>query len=95
MYTPGSFAVSDEKVLEAFIERYDFATLTSSSPSGLVTCSPAARRMIGLFTSADAGPSLQHTPAACFRPVTKCRGSTDDCVPAANKRAGTAAPAER
>jgi transcriptional regulator len=36
MYVPGSFAVSDEKILEAFIERYDFATLTSSSSSGLV-----------------------------------------------------------
>ena len=36
MYVPSSFAVSDEKVLESFIERYDFATLTSSSSSGLV-----------------------------------------------------------
>src|SRR5882762_566366 len=36
MYVPASFAVSDEKVLESFIERYDFATLTSSSSSGLV-----------------------------------------------------------
>jgi len=36
MYVPGSFAVSDEKILESFIERYDFATLTSSSSSGLV-----------------------------------------------------------
>jgi transcriptional regulator len=36
MYVPASFAVSDEKTLESFIERYDFATLTSSSPAGLV-----------------------------------------------------------
>ncbi len=36
MYVPPSFAVSDEKTLESFIERYDFATLTSSSPAGLV-----------------------------------------------------------
>ena len=36
MYVPASFAVSDEKILESFIERYDFATLTSSSSSGLV-----------------------------------------------------------
>ena len=36
MYVPGSFAVSDEKILESFIERYDFATLTSSSATGLV-----------------------------------------------------------
>lgn len=36
MYVPGAFVVSDEKILEAFIERYDFATLISSSSSGLV-----------------------------------------------------------
>ena len=36
MYVPASFAVSDEKTLESFIERYDFATLTSSSSTGLV-----------------------------------------------------------
>jgi transcriptional regulator len=36
MYAPASFAVSDEKVLESFIERYDFATLISASSSGLV-----------------------------------------------------------
>src|SRR6185295_13438480 len=36
MYVPGSFAISDEKTLESFIERYDFATLTSSSSTGLV-----------------------------------------------------------
>ena len=36
MYVPASFAVSDEKTLESFIERYDFATLTSSSSAGLV-----------------------------------------------------------
>src|SRR5436853_579782 len=36
MYVPRSFAVSDEKILESFIERYDFATLTSSSSTGLV-----------------------------------------------------------
>ena len=36
MYVPASFAVSDEKTLESFIERYDFATLTSSSSEGLV-----------------------------------------------------------
>ena len=36
MYVPASFAVSDEKTLASFIERYDFATLTSSSSRGLV-----------------------------------------------------------
>src|SRR5215204_4517774 len=36
MYVPASFAISDEKTLESFIERYDFATLTSSSSTGLV-----------------------------------------------------------
>jgi transcriptional regulator len=36
MYVPASFAISDEKTLESFIERYDFATLTCSSPAGLV-----------------------------------------------------------
>ena len=36
MYVPASFAVSDEKTLASFIERYDFATLTSSSSTGLV-----------------------------------------------------------
>jgi transcriptional regulator len=36
MYVPASFAVSDEKTLDAFIERYEFATLTSSSSTGLV-----------------------------------------------------------
>jgi transcriptional regulator len=36
MYAPASFAVSDEKILESFIERYDFATLISSSSAGLV-----------------------------------------------------------
>ena len=36
MYVPASFAVSDEKILRAFIERYDFATLIISSPVGLV-----------------------------------------------------------
>lgn len=36
MYVPASFAISDEKTLESFIERYDFATLASSSPAGLV-----------------------------------------------------------
>jgi transcriptional regulator len=36
MYVPASFAVSDEKILESFIERYDFATLISSSSAGLV-----------------------------------------------------------
>ena len=36
MYVPASFAISDEKILESFIERYDFATMTSSSSAGLV-----------------------------------------------------------
>jgi transcriptional regulator len=36
MYVPASFAVSDEKTLDSFIERYEFATLTSSSSTGLV-----------------------------------------------------------
>ena len=36
MYVPASFAVSDEKTLDSFIERYEFATLTSSSSIGLV-----------------------------------------------------------
>ena len=36
MYVPAWFAVSDEKTLESFIERYEFATLTSSSSTGLV-----------------------------------------------------------
>ena len=36
MHVPGSFAISDEKIFELFIEKYDFATLTSSSSSGLV-----------------------------------------------------------
>jgi transcriptional regulator len=36
MYVPRSFAVSDAKTLESFIQRYDFATLTSSSSTGLV-----------------------------------------------------------
>src|SRR3954468_82239 len=36
MYVPGSFAVTDEKILESFIERYDFATLINSSAAGLV-----------------------------------------------------------
>jgi transcriptional regulator len=36
MYLPASFAVSDEKTLDWFIERYEFATLTSSSSTGLV-----------------------------------------------------------
>jgi transcriptional regulator len=36
MYVPARFAVSDEKTLESFIERYDFATLITSSVPGLV-----------------------------------------------------------
>jgi transcriptional regulator len=36
MYVPASFADSDEKTLDSFIERYEFATLTSSSSTGLV-----------------------------------------------------------
>jgi transcriptional regulator len=36
MYVPPSFAISDEKTLKSFIERYDFATLTSSSSAGLL-----------------------------------------------------------
>jgi transcriptional regulator len=36
MYVPASFGVSDERTLELFIERYDFATLTSWSPAGLL-----------------------------------------------------------
>jgi transcriptional regulator len=36
MYVPASFAVSDEKTLESFIERYDFATLITGSATGLV-----------------------------------------------------------
>src|SRR3954470_8468535 len=36
MYVPATFAVSDERTLESFIERYDFATLISSSSTGLV-----------------------------------------------------------
>ena len=36
MYVRRSFAVSDEKILDSFIEKYGFATLVSSSSSGLV-----------------------------------------------------------
>ena len=36
MYVPASFAVSDEKTLDSFIERYEFATLTTLSSTGLV-----------------------------------------------------------
>ena len=36
MYIPASFRVSDETLLEAFIERYDFATVISASSAGIV-----------------------------------------------------------
>jgi transcriptional regulator len=36
MYVPAPFAVSDEKTLEWFIERYEFATLITPSATGLV-----------------------------------------------------------
>jgi transcriptional regulator len=36
MYLPASFAVPDEKTLQAFIESYDFATLITPSVAGLV-----------------------------------------------------------
>jgi hypothetical protein len=34
MYVPASFAVSDEKTLESFIERYDFARKLPGPPQG-------------------------------------------------------------
>jgi transcriptional regulator len=36
MYIPASFAVLEEKTLESFIGRYDFATVISGSVAGLV-----------------------------------------------------------
>ncbi len=36
MYVPESFKVDDQAQIEAFVERYDFATIVSSSASGLV-----------------------------------------------------------
>lgn len=36
MYIPASFDVSDDEVLEAFMQRYNFATLISLGPAGLV-----------------------------------------------------------
>src|SRR4030095_1401845 len=36
MYVPASFGVSDQRILESFIDRYAFATLITSSPGGLV-----------------------------------------------------------
>ena len=48
MYVPGSFAVSDEKTLEAFIETYDFGTLVSSSSAGLIVSHiPLVLRRVG------------------------------------------------
>jgi transcriptional regulator len=36
MYVPESFKVDDQAKIEAFLARYDFATIVSSPPSGLV-----------------------------------------------------------
>ena len=48
MYVPGSFAVSDEKTLEAFSETYDFGTLVSSSSAGLIASHiPLVLRHVG------------------------------------------------
>ena len=60
MYIPRSFAVSDEKILESFIERYDFATLTSSSPAGLV----ASHIPVTLRRSAGTSALIGHVARA-------------------------------
>jgi transcriptional regulator len=36
MYVPGSFKVDDEAQIEAFLRRYDFATLVSAPATGMV-----------------------------------------------------------
>jgi transcriptional regulator len=36
MYVPESFKVDDQSKIEAFLDRYDFATIVSSSASGMV-----------------------------------------------------------
>ena len=36
MYVPASFGVSDQGILDAFIRRYAFATLVTSSSGGLI-----------------------------------------------------------
>ncbi len=36
-YIPQHFRVSDEHTLQEFMRAYDFATVVSSSPDGLVT----------------------------------------------------------
>jgi len=36
MYVPDSFKIDDQATIEAFLERYDFATIVSSSASGMV-----------------------------------------------------------
>jgi len=37
MYARAPFAVSDQGILDAFIRRYAFATLVTSSSGGLIT----------------------------------------------------------
>jgi transcriptional regulator len=56
MYVPASFAVSDDKTLESFIERYDFATLITPSATGLV----ASHIPIMLRRSAGKGVLIGH-----------------------------------
>ena len=60
MYVPGSFAVSDEKILESFIERYDFATMITPSATGLV----ASHIPIMLRRSAGKGVLIGHVARA-------------------------------
>ncbi len=60
MYVPPSFAVSNEKTLELFIERYDFATLTISSSAGLV----ASHLPIMLRRSAEKPVLIGHVARA-------------------------------
>jgi transcriptional regulator len=60
MYVPASFAVSDEKTVDSFIERYEFATLTSSSSTGLV----ASHIPIMLRRSAEKAVLVGHVARA-------------------------------
>jgi transcriptional regulator len=36
MYVPDSFKIDDQAKIEAFLERYDFATIVSAPPSGMM-----------------------------------------------------------
>ena len=74
MYVPASSAVSDEKVLESFVERYDFATSWYASGPAVPTWNYSAVHVYGEPLAREDGDFTAGAIVAFEMPIDRIEG---------------------